>query len=121
MSGPELALTVASQLLRSMPPPGKWSVKIRNDDADDSWTGDGQDFVVLEMVRGSDGARGYAALSGVTPDDAARTEFVEQIQEVILENSSGYPWPKCPGHAHPMSPIVRGEAVEWRCPAAGEE
>ena len=119
VSDPELALTIASQLLQGVPPPGEWTSKIRNDD---SWTGAGQDIVVLEIIRNSDGAKGYAALSGVTPGDRAQTEFVEQFQDVILENSNGYAWPECPGHPHPMNPFVVGGRVEWRCPGdAGEE
>ena len=29
-------------------------------------------------------------------------------------------WPQCPGHPHPMSPAIVGEAAVWECPSGAD-
>lgn len=118
MSARKSALLLAEQFVRSSPLPDSWSFRLLPRSADDEWTGMGGEVVVLELTRAADGAVGYAALTGRIPGDREQSEFVEQMQDVIIEKSNGIAWPPCPGHPHPMSPTVVDGAIEWRCPAA---
>jgi hypothetical protein len=47
--------------------------------------------------------------------------LAEGLQEHFpeLRKAWGQARPQCPGHSHPMTPVERGRAAWWACPADG--
>lgn len=48
---------------------------------------------------------------------AADIAFYEQDD---LTDEVWAAWPQCPGHPHPMSPAIVGEAAVWACPSGAD-
>ncbi len=42
--------------------------------------------------------------------------IADQVQDDVIDEIWGA-WPRCPGHQHPMSPLVAGGVAVWRCPS----
>lgn len=114
----EVASGLTSRFLNDIRSDGDWSVagldvaRVRAPD------GEWETLTVVEITRKADGAVGYATLTGEAPGDAAQLVFVEQLHDVVLEESSGAAVPECPGHSHPQSPRVADGVLTWHCPVA---
>jgi hypothetical protein len=56
------------------------------------------------------------SLNGGQPIAEITADIAFQIQDDVTDEVWGA-WPQCPGHAHPMSPIVAASTAVWVCPA----
>ena len=55
------------------------------------------------------------ALDGDQSIGELASDIAFQVQDDVTDEIWAA-WPECPGHAHPMSPAVAGEAAVWTCP-----
>lgn len=113
----ELASSLAHRFMDDVGSPDDWSVDIWSDGPVIAPDGEIEVLTTMALYRRTDDTRGFAVLTGATPDDEAQSEFVSQLHDVILEYSGGAALPRCPGHPHPQDPHVVDGALVWRCPA----
>lgn len=59
---------------------------------------------------------GQPVFTGEDLSDAALSALVDQVHDVVLEESGGTTAMQCPGHRHPRFPIVRSGRLTWDCP-----
>ena len=62
------------------------------------------------------GTRHQSWLPRVEDAELATVELADRLQEDVLEELWGRPWPMCPGHPHPCAPALVDEVAVWRCP-----
>lgn len=43
----------------------------------------------------------------------------DQLQDHVID-ALQRPWPRCPGHSHPLSAVERDGVAVWVCPLSGE-
>ena len=118
MASRSVALLLASRFLGDLGSDDVWAASVLSDGLEPTPDGEHEQLVVVELRRLSDGAAGYATLTGAAPGDVAQEAFVEQLHGVVLENSQGAALPACRGHPHPRRPRVEGGILSWHCPVA---
>jgi hypothetical protein len=58
----------------------------------------------------------WAYYTLTVPAEEATVATVEQIQDHVIELAHGPAVPPCPGHAHPLQPVVLDGTPSWVCP-----
>lgn len=114
----EQGLRLANQFLSDVGASERWMATVAEGWPQIAPVGEVRADVVVELRRLTDGVVGFGVLTGAAPTDAAQTEFVSQLQDIVLENSGGAALPPCPGHRHPQDPQVMAGVLTWRCPSS---
>src|SRR5947209_2356678 len=61
------------------------------------------DFTEPELQY-SYGTTHQSALPGTDDAESAAAELADRVQDDVLDELWGPPWPACPGHSHPAAP-----------------
>ena len=61
------------------------------------------------------GGHTFALNGGLSIAELA-VDIADQVQDDVTDEVWAA-WPQCPGHPHPMSPAMVGEAAVWECPS----
>ena len=72
MASRSVALLLASRFLGDLGSGDVWAVSVLSDGLEPTPDGEHEQLVVVELRRLSDGAAGYATLTGAAPGDVAR-------------------------------------------------
>ena len=73
------------------------------------------DFTESDMPY-SFGTTHRSSLPEVEDAEVATVELAGRVQDDVLEELWGPPWPECPQHGHPAGPALAGQVAAWTCP-----
>lgn len=69
-------------------------------------------------ARGRNGITDTGVLPTRDPAEIA-VDLADWLQEVFADGGYSEPVPPCPGHPHPMRPVIHESAPWWSCPTRG--
>ncbi|MFG2138942.1 hypothetical protein [Streptomyces sp. NPDC048650] len=77
------------------------------------------DSAVVATLAFRDGSSVSVHLDGTMGESEALARLADGLQDSVLENTGGAPFPPCPGHGHPaVADVVKG-IPSWVCPHGG--
>lgn len=58
----------------------------------------------------------WSQLAGHEDEEEATRELASLLQDDLLQELAGTAWPTCPGHPHPVDPVLHEGIATRRCP-----